>query len=75
MDSAERPVTGGEELVLYDIAHESRFRPAHDIGDDEHAEGRNEDQYRSCRDAGHRQRQGDFSECCHGGSAQIGGCF
>lgn len=28
-----------------------------------------------CRNAGHRQRQGDFSKGCHGRSAQIGGSF
>lgn len=72
---AKRPVAGGKELVLYDVAHESRFRSAHDVGDDKHAEGRNENQYRPCRNAGHRQRQGDFSKGCHGRSAQISSCF
>ena len=57
-----RPVAVVEELVPQRLADHQRARSAEQVGDDELADRRDEDQHRAGDDAGKRKREGDLPE-------------
>ncbi len=58
----ERPIARLAELVLDDIADEGDFGAAEQIGDGEHADGRDEDEENAGDDAGFGQGKDNFCE-------------
>ena len=69
---AERPVVGGQELVVDEIADHLELAAAEQRRRDEIADRQHEDEHRAGRDAGQRQRQGDAAgRCVNADAAEI----
>ena len=72
---ARRPVAVVEELGPQRLADHQRFRAAQQIGNDELADSRNEDQQAAGKNAGQRQRECHLPERPPGARTQVFGRF
>ena len=69
---AERPVAGGQELVVDQVADHLQPAAAEQVGGDEVADREDEDEHGTHGHAGQGERQGDVAEGGPGPGAQVG---